>query len=67
MLSMSTRFLAIDAKPGGCTKYGNEIKYDVIWFCSFCFKGVHVNPLIQVCYRDQISMSFVLYVKNKLY
>jgi len=30
MLSMSTRFLAIDAKPGGCTKYGNEIKYDVI-------------------------------------
>ena len=45
-LSMSKWYLAVDAKPGVCTKYWNEIKYDVIWSCSFCFKGVHVNPLI---------------------
>ena len=44
ILSMSTRYLAVDATPGGCTKYWN--KYNVIWFCSFCFKGYHVNPLI---------------------
>ena len=46
ILSMSTRYLAVDATPGGCTKYWNEIKYDVIWICSFCVKGVPVNPLI---------------------
>ena len=46
LLSMSTQYLAVNATPGGCTKYQNEIRYDVIWFCSFCFKGVHANPLI---------------------
>ena len=30
MLSMSTRYLAVDVTPGGCTKYQNEIRYDVI-------------------------------------
>jgi len=34
---MSTHYLAVDATPGGYTKYWNEIKYDVIWFFSFCF------------------------------
>ena len=52
ILSMRTRF-AVDAISGGCSKYWNEIKYDVNGFCSFCFKGVHVNPLIKVC-----SMKF---------
>ena len=46
ILSMSTRYLAVDATPGGSTKYWNTIKYDVNWFCSFCSTGVHVNPLI---------------------
>ena len=46
ILSMSTRYLAVDATPGGCTTYRNEIKYDVISFCSFCFKAVHAKPLI---------------------
>ena len=46
ILSMSARCLVVDATPGGCTKYWNEIKYDVIWICSFCVKGVPVNPLI---------------------
>ena len=36
-------YRAIIAAVGGHAKYWNEIKYDVIWFCSFCFKGVHVN------------------------
>jgi len=27
ILSMSIRYLAVDATPGGCTKYRNEIKY----------------------------------------
>ena len=31
--------IAIDATPGGCWKYWNEINYDVNWFC---FKGVTV-------------------------
>ena len=30
ILSMSTLYLTVDATPGGCTKYRNEIKYDVI-------------------------------------
>ena len=46
ILSISTWYLDVDATPGGCTKYWNEIKYNVIWFCSFCFKSVNVNPLI---------------------
>ena len=41
---MRTRF-AVDAISGGCSKYWNEIKYDVNGFCSFCFKGVHVTDL----------------------
>ena len=45
ILSMRTRF-AVDAISGGCTKYRNEIKYDLNGFFSFCFNGVHVNPLI---------------------
>ena len=45
ILSMSTRYIVVNATPSGCIKYWNEIKYDVIWFCCFCFKGVHVNPL----------------------
>ena len=44
LLSKSTRYLTVDATPGECTKYWNEIKYDLIWVCSFCFKGVHVYP-----------------------
>ena len=52
-----TVHLAVDAIPGGC-KYWNEIKYDMIWFCSFCFKGVHVNPLIKVCSHDQNLKKF---------
>jgi len=27
---MSTRYLAVDATPDGCSKYENTIKYDVI-------------------------------------
>jgi len=46
MLTMSTRFLAVDMTPGLCRKYWNEIKYDVSWFCRVCFKGVHVNHFI---------------------
>ena len=64
---MSTRYIAVDATPGGCTKYSDEIQYDVIWFCSFCIKGVQVNSLIYVCSRDKISMISVLNVSNKLY
>ena len=30
LLSMSSQYLAVDATPGGCTKYQNEIRYDVI-------------------------------------
>ena len=30
ILSISIRLLAVDATPGGCTKYRNEIKYDLI-------------------------------------
>ena len=56
--SMSTQKLVVDATQGGWTNYLKEIKYDVFWFCSFCFKGVHVNPLILVCSRDKISMKF---------
>jgi len=26
---MSTQYFAVDAIPGGCTKYWNKIKYDV--------------------------------------
>ena len=40
------QYLAVDATPRGCTKYWKEIKYDVKWFCSFCFTSVLVNPLI---------------------
>ena len=58
ILSMSTRYIAVEATPGGCTKYWNEIKYDLNGFCDLCFKGIHVNPLIQVSSRDQISMKF---------
>ena len=54
MLSMSTHYLAVDATPDGCSKYWIEIKYNVIWVCSFCFKGVHVYLLIQVYSREQI-------------
>ena len=43
ILSMSTWYIAVDATPSEGTKYRNEIKYDVIWSCSFCFKFVHVN------------------------
>ena len=46
ILSISSRYLAVTATPGGCIKYWNKIKYDVIWFCSVCFKGVNVNLLI---------------------
>ena len=35
IISTSTRYLAVDATPGGCTQYWNEIRYDMIWFCSF--------------------------------
>ena len=38
ILSMSTRYLAVDATPGGCTKYWTEIKYDVIWSYSFVLR-----------------------------
>ena len=38
---MRRRYLAVDAAPGGCTKYWNKIKYDVVWFCSF-FKCVYL-------------------------
>ena len=31
---MSTWYLGVDATPGGCTKYWNEMKYDVIWSCT---------------------------------
>jgi len=30
ILSISIRLLAVDATPGGCTKYRNGIKYDLI-------------------------------------
>ena len=35
---MSTRSLTVDATPGGCTKYWNEIKYDVIDFAVFVLR-----------------------------
>ena len=45
ILSMSSRYLAVDHKTqGGCIKYWNDIRYDAISFCSFCFKGVYVIP-----------------------
>ena len=58
ILSMNKRYLAVDATPGGCTKYWNEIKYDVIWFCSFCFRSVPVNPLI----KDRSSYQILFYM-----
>ena len=30
ILTMSTRYLAVDATPGVCIKYSKDIKYDVI-------------------------------------
>ena len=63
MLSIRTRF-TVDAISGGCSKCWSEIKYNVNGFCSFRFKGDHVNPLIPVI---KFQWSFVLYVRSKLY
>ena len=49
IISMNTRYLVVDVTPGGCTKYWNkinEIKYNMIWFCSYCYKSVHFNTYI---------------------
>ena len=51
ILSMSSRYLAVDATPGGYI-------YSDLILQFFCFMDVHFNPLIKVCSRDQISMKF---------
>ena len=55
ILSKNTRYLAVDATSGGCTKYWNKIKYDVI---CFCFKSVPVNSLI----KDRSSYQILFYM-----
>ena len=67
MLSTSTRFIDIDATPGGCTKYWNEIKYGVLWFCSFCFKVFMFTLNFKCVPVIKFQWFFVLYVRNKLY
>ena len=56
ILSMSTRYLAVDATPGGCTKYWNEIK-NVVWFCSFCFKVIWLFVFFSEYFCENIAKT----------
>jgi len=37
IISWGTMYIAGIATAGGHTMYWNEIKYDLYWYCSFCF------------------------------
>ena len=37
IISWGTMYIAVIATAGERTVYWNEIKYDLYWYCSFCF------------------------------
>ena len=62
MLSISTRYLAVDATPVGCTSI--ETKLNTTSFdCAVLMLRVSMLTLLV----EFVPVSFVVYVRNKLY